>query len=107
MIDTGLKESKKCWSDQKGESESQNNALAYGSYTYGTLYSLNKDTMLSSPLLSGVSSFNGGASSFHVPSLLNPNSVCVAYWTDGYCLVAYRTDKYVLPLYLSLSPLPR
>ena len=83
------------------------NALTYASNigNTGTTYSLNTGTMLSSPLLSGVSSFSGGTASYHSASSLNPNSVCVAYWTDGYCLVAYRTDKYAPLCLFSLADL--
>src|SRR5579883_3450585 len=44
----------------------------------------------SSPLLNGVTSFDGGGSSFQSTGALNPNSTLVANWSNGAPLVAYQ-----------------
>ena len=43
-----------------------------------------------SPLLAGVTSFNGGTASYYGTGSLNPNSTLVANWSNGAPLVAYQ-----------------
>jgi hypothetical protein len=45
-----------------------------------------------SPLVQGVSTFDGGSSSFRTPAPLNPNAVQIADWSTGQILIAQRTD---------------
>ena len=68
------------------------NALTYGVSQQGHS-ALNTASMVTySPLLAGVSSFDGGTFSGRVKSSLSPNAACVAFWTTGECLMAYRID---------------
>jgi hypothetical protein len=81
-----------------GRFQSQNyNAFSYGVQSTGSSLTLTK-VLPTHELLSGVTSFNGGSGSFHVQSSLMSNSVLVASWSNGYPLVAYRTDRKVVTL---------
>ena len=61
-----------------------------GSYTYGHRETLVKDAP-ASPLLAGVTSFDGGTNSWHNSGLtVKSGSTLVAHWTDGEPLVVYR-----------------
>jgi hypothetical protein len=78
----------------------------YGVYTFGggqmqgTPYSLVADVP-SSPLLDGVSSFNGGSSSYLDDVTLAPGSTQIAHWNDGAStpLVAYNAHSVGLNFY--------
>jgi streptogramin lyase len=56
-----------------------------GAATLGTVYEAN------SPIMAGVSSFDGGTRSFRHPGAVNANAVRVADWSDGLPLVVRRT----------------
>ena len=60
-----------------------------GGLTLGTIYDPN------SPILAGVTSFNGGASSYYntVPGL-NPGAVAIADWSNGAPLIAANTQSF-------------
>lgn len=62
------------------------------SQTEYTPLSLGSVLVPSSPLLTGVTSFNGGPSSYHAANpVLNPGAVDVANWSDGEILLATQT----------------
>ena len=44
------------------------------------------------PLMNGVSTFNGGSSSFRSPTTLHPLATRIADWSTGQALVTERTD---------------
>jgi hypothetical protein len=61
------------------------NSMAPGHYTMGT------PDMAGSPLLAGVSSFDGGSKSFRAGGGVNGSATEVAHWSDGIPLIAIRT----------------
>jgi hypothetical protein len=64
--------------------------LSGGSSASGTVLTMVADQP-SHPILNGVSSFNGGTSSYHESSLtLSPGTSLVAHWNDGTPLIAAR-----------------
>ncbi len=58
--------------------------------TEGTELTLGTIHVPGSPLLSGVSSFDGGTSSYYDPGVLTPGAVDVADWSNGTPLVATK-----------------
>lgn len=74
--------------------------FGFGSPTSGATYSLVPDVP-SSPLLAGVSAFNGGTSNFMEAVTLAPGSTQVAHWNDGGStpLVAYNAHSVGLNFY--------
>ncbi len=64
--------------------------LTTSNSTSGSVYSLVADQP-SHPILNGVSSFNGGTSSYHnSPISPTPGASLIAHWTDGQPLVATK-----------------
>jgi hypothetical protein len=59
--------------------------------TQGTELTLGKINELGSPLLAGVTSFDGGTSSFRSTGTLNAAAIDVADWSNGSPLIARRT----------------
>lgn len=57
-----------------------------------------------SPLLNGVTSFDGGSSSYYGTGALNPNAVSVVDWSNGAPLVARRTINGVNRVDLNFYP---
>ena len=58
----------------------------------------------SSPLLSGVNSFNGGSSSFYGTGTLNPLATLVANWSNGSPLVAFQVVGSGIEVSLNFYP---
>ena len=63
--------------------------LTTGNFTYGTDLTLVADQP-SHPILNGVTSFNGGTSSYHELVATTSGASLVAHWTDGQPLVATK-----------------
>jgi len=57
-----------------------------------------------SPLLAGVTSFDGGTSSYHDPGTLTPGAVDIADWSNGTPLVATKLINNFLVVALNFFP---
>jgi hypothetical protein len=57
-----------------------------------------------SPLLAGVSSFDGGTNSFHDPGTLTPGAIDIADWSNGTPLVATKLINGSLVVALNFFP---
>ncbi len=78
--------------------------MTVASQSSGTELTLGTVHVPGSPLLSGVTTFDGGTSSYYDPGTLTPGSVDVADWSNGTPLVATRLVNDSLVVLLNFFP---